>query len=176
MRNQACAAAPRLAVLAVAVFPLLASCGGLSEGGEPAVGESSGPPPPNCDVEAVETVVQDFLRAFNGGDMDTAMQKIAVAEQFKWYSVGQTGDPGSRLGEEAKNRARLADYLHARHEQRERIVAKELRVTGNSEYGQGENFAMSVLRSAEDLAIGGIRAWGKGVVDCMSAKIVLLSY
>ncbi len=105
------------AILAVAI----SVTAGCSSSPDTSPSPNTSPPPPSgqaidasvakerraCKSSEVNSLVADFSRAFNAGDLARLDRLFAPAESFQWYS---TTGPGERLDPEASDRQTLVQY------------------------------------------------------------------
>ena len=94
---------------------------GCSSSPDTSPSPNTSPPPPSgqaidasvakerraCKSSEVNSLVADFSRAFNAGDLARLDRLFAPAESFQWYS---TTGPGERLDPEASDRQTLVQY------------------------------------------------------------------
>jgi hypothetical protein len=118
-----------------------------------------------CSAGVTRTTVTRLIAAINEGDIDLADQLVAKGDAFIWFSVGR-----ERIGEAAKDRRTLRDYLAARHAQGERLRLLGFRYQGVSrapvhgETRRHANFSMVLVRTARDYPSAPVL--GKGATDC----------
>jgi hypothetical protein len=116
--------------------------------------------PAACTASEIQQLVERFVRAFNGGELQALDAIFAQEPDFEWYV---TGAPGERLI--GMDRATLIAYFRQRHEVGEQLIVRSLRFNGNTlgsrTYG---NFEYALTRSANDLAPTSYM--GKGAALC----------
>lgn len=148
-----------LLILAIA-FTVGASAADFSR--TPAVASSSQDP---CSARVTRAVVGRLVAAINEGDINAADKLVAKGDPFLWYSVGS-----ERIGQAARDRGTLKDYLAARRAQGERFSVlrwRYQRVGRSPVRGQlrrHAGFSMVFVRTARDYPSA--RVLGKGAIDC----------
>lgn len=117
--------------------------------------------PKPCISGEVETLVLNFIDAFNRGDLSALDDLFAQEPEFEWYSVDALGEPITRS---AYDRLSLVPYFAARHARGERLTLRSFRFNGNSPGGRYGNFEYGLTRSADDLEQSPYH--GKGAAFC----------
>lgn len=120
-----------------------------------------------CGRREVETLVKAFIRAFNGGELESLDRLVAREPDFRWYS---TDAPGQRFLPIASDRASLMGYFARRHAMGESLLLRSFRFNGNTPavdkpYG---NFQFQLLRRARNLPA--TRYQGKGAAHCYAIQ------
>lgn len=147
------------------------------------VGTPVAAPMLGCSTEEVARLVTSFVGAFNRGDQ-TALRAYfpdtdtGTAGQsphiFQWYSV--TDGPLRHFV--ADNRQDLFSYFAQRHEQREHLQLRMIRVGEDRARGLA-HISYVLTRRADDLApeLGGPEriAQSKGAIHCAARRIVVWS-
>lgn len=150
------------------------------------VSARSTPRMPGCRPEEVAQLIMRFFDAFNRGDQaalprffpDTeAGTPNGSGQTFQWYSATDWSKDGGRHFV-AYNRAQLFPYFARRHEQREQLRLRMIRV--GEEQARGiAHIAYILSRQADDLPpeLGGPEriAEGKGAIDCATQRLVVWS-
>jgi hypothetical protein len=122
--------------------------------------------PRPCKPREVNSLVADFSRAFNAGDLARLDLLFAPADSFQWYS---TTGPGERFDPEASDRRTLVQYFQRRHARGEGLRLQSFRFNGNG-FGFG-HFEYGLVRSAEDMAPSPY--YGKGAAICTRDRNVI---
>ena len=117
---------------------------------------------PSC---AARPVVDDFLAALNGGDLQRLDELFAgEGEGWVWYFVNDRA--GRRLGAVSKRRDTLGAYFAARIRRHEELELLRFEDSGNG------NFTFVLRRRADDLRPGTpVQRVGKGWVSCRTGKL-----
>lgn len=121
--------------------------------------------PKPCTAGEVETLVLNFVDAFNRGDLGALDDVFAHEPEFEWYSVDAPSEPITRS---AYDRLSLVPYFAARHAHGERLMLRSFRFNGNSPGGRYGNFEYGLTRSAEDLEPTPYH--GKGAAFCYRTR------
>jgi hypothetical protein len=132
----------------------------------------------DCAPDEVQTLVRQFVTAFNAGKvarLDKLFAKDdhdgdAATPSFQWYS---TGPPGARAAPAAESRATLMRYFAARHRRGER-----LRLVWLSNGGPSNgyfSFGFHIHRAARDMRRPGTFE-GKGAAICVTNRAQLAAW
>jgi hypothetical protein len=143
-------------VLAAAVF---AAVEASSHG---ATSASAAPVRAGC---APRALVTDFLAAFNRGDLRRVDRLVAPRRQFRHYTV--SGAPGERVGEDARIRSTLIEYLGERRSHSEQLLLTWFDVARRGP--ATATFRFDVVRSADDLEPSWLYR-GTGAVNCAGRR------
>jgi hypothetical protein len=124
-----------------------------------------------CRPGPTRAVVDEFVEAFNAGDLHRVNDLFAAIGIFRWYS---TTAPGARRGAAAYDRQALRGYLVSRVRERERLRIVRFRFTGAEQGGTLANFVGSLRRSARGFPA---RTYVyKGAAECSSGEPVLIAW
>jgi hypothetical protein len=107
-----------------------------------------------CTEARVQTVVAEFIDAFNVGDARRLDRVFAPPGDFLWYTVDGYG---------YTDRTTLVDYLEHAHRDGEQLQLRRLRYNGMSSTGHG-GFESSLIRRTTDQ--GSLLYDGKGACTC----------
>jgi hypothetical protein len=122
-------------------------------------------PQAGCTARTPRAFVTDFLAAFNRGDLGRVDRLVAPKRRFRHYTV--SGAPGERVGEGARSRSTLIEYLAGRRGHSEQLLltwfAVARRGPGNA------TFQFDVVRSADDLELPTLYR-GTGAVNCTGRR------
>lgn len=152
-------------VVAVLVTPAHAAAFPLRDPGDLGIATSCPPQAQRGDDfpaptrRGVRTLIEDFVAAYNAGDLTALDGLFADEEDFNWYFVS-----GERE-REAWSRNTLLSYFAQRHLLEDRLRVVELNLRPEIGWHGGYDFSVRLKRySSEERA----RGWwhGKGAADC----------
>jgi hypothetical protein len=129
--------------------------------------------PPSCTAEGTSALVEGFFAALSAGRVRDLDGFFAPASRFGWYA--NSVRPGVRLGDAAHDRGTLLDYLRRRQARHERVEVKLVDFNGYRATDRTAHFGMTLLRTADDLAVSPQPLAGKGAVDCDSQRLMVLA-
>lgn len=117
---------------------------------------------------ACETATRDallgFTHALNSGEPGLADQFFADDSSFSWFS-----ETPNRIGDDARDRDTLGDYLRRRVEQDARLRVLFFDFNGEAPAGVLGQFGFYAVNETWDLVSG------KGAVNCESGELTVLS-
>lgn len=167
----------RLGVIGALIFVV-----GCSASGRPSSGGPATTPPAStavtatraadtratCSPEAVRSLVQNFLSAYNAGSADITDRFIAPRSDFMWFSA--PGRPFPDPDGVATDRSTLPAYFQKRHQLGDHFVLTGLQVFGSDSHGD-RDFATRLVLSGSTSAP--VHYAGKGAVTCDTGKLTL---
>jgi len=118
-------------------------------------------PQAGCAARTPRAVVTDFLAAFNRGDLRRVDRLVAPKRQFRHFTV--SGAPGERVGQDARTRSTLIEYLAERRGRSERLLLTWFAVSRR--VPASATFRFDVVRSADDFAPERLYR-GSGTISC----------
>jgi hypothetical protein len=124
-----------------------------------------------CDVTVLRRSLDQFVRAYNDGDLQR-LNTLFARTSFLWYS---SGAPGIRIRADAENRATLIPYFKQRHGRGDRLSSLRFQFNGFDFSRVIGNFQFSMLRRASDFhGNRWLHVVGKGGLDCSRSPITIL--
>jgi hypothetical protein len=118
-----------------------------------------------CSKKHARSVVHDFIRAYNDGNLRKLDRLFVSGDDFGWYRVGSS----ERAYPFSEDRSTLIDYFAGRHELGDEMRLTELRFSGRRGTVP-ENvwgFGFTLERTSSAVAPWGSGTFeGKGGVDC----------
>lgn len=131
---------------------------------------STEPDAPSVCQGNAKSLVQQFIEGVNTGDLKRAEAVFAPEPQFRWFSdVGRNGLVSSRgTASDPYERSTIAEYLASMTTEKGSIALVEYRASPQLVDSHFLNMTFTLDRA-------GVAARGKGLVDCSTVLVVVMS-
>jgi len=125
----------------------------------------------DCPAAFVTSTVRALVRSFNSGNVAAVGRLVAEEPLFEWFSAPGRTPAARRLGQAAKDRSTLADYVRERHLHHEVLTLLQISTTDHAE----GNFGLRLTRWADDYPRRTIDGKGAAVCNARGAKLIVWS-